>query len=416
MKLKLLCVSPGYFPALRLGGVISSIHSMNKELVKIGVETTVFATNQLLENEIVPGTLKSIDGVRVCYFSYVGWRDILNIRKLRGLLEYIKNSKEGARKFDIVHLHSVWNIQCVIMAHYCKRFNKPYVISPHGMLLPNANRKNRLLKRAYFEIVCRRFMKRADCIKYTTLLEAEKSNRLWRLHSPFQIIYHGYDGPTQKNVPSGAMIDRFPELAHKRIILFLGRISWIKGLDLLVRAYAEIRPRYPDIHLVVAGNDPEGYLDALKKISAGLGLDYIDHADGRDAPGPAVITFTGFLEGDLKESLLDGSALFILPSHSENFGMAAVEAMASRLPVIVTDQVGIAKEIRETGSGIVIPPSVDGIVKGISSLLKDPKSAAAMGKRAHETVRRLFDLKTVARKTKSLYSELVERGTSPCCQ
>ena len=164
-----------------------------------------------------------------------------------------------------------------------------------------------------------------------------------------------------------------------------------KGLDLLVPAFAAAHRVAPDLHLVIAGPD-DGVLAATIERVAAHGID-------------AAVTFTGMRTGEDKLAAFGAASMFVLPSYSENFGIAVVEAMAAGLPCIVSDQVNIHRDISGQGA-IIVPCEVAPLARAIGELAADPVRARAMGVEARATARRLYNWPNVAAALEKFYEEV----------
>jgi glycosyltransferase involved in cell wall biosynthesis len=163
-------------------------------------------------------------------------------------------------------------------------------------------------------------------------------------------------------------------LVERTVVLFLSRIDPKKGLDLLLPAFARVRMRFPEAMLVLAGDGNPAFIAILKQESRRLCLD-------------SGIVWAGFLRGEEKRAALSGAHIFVLPSYSENFGVAVVEAMGTGLPVIVSDQVGIHREIAGHSAGLVTTCSVDQIESALIKTLRDAELRATMGTNAARLAR-----------------------------
>jgi glycosyltransferase involved in cell wall biosynthesis len=179
-------------------------------------------------------------------------------------------------------------------------------------------------------------------------------------------------------------------LKRQPLILFLGRINWKKGLDRLIPALALV----PRAQLVIAGNDEEKYSVFLRKL--------IDRCGVQDR-----VTFTGAVHGDDKVALLRAATIFVLPSYSENFGIAVLEAMAYGCPVIVTPEVGLADAVRSHQAGLISEGTPLSLSKSMSLLIEDPDLCRTMGQAGREAVRSVFLWDVVTRQMETLYSLLI---------
>ena len=146
--------------------------------------------------------------------------------------------------------------------------------------------------------------------------------------------------------------------------------------------------------LVVAGNADPRYLSSLKDVAAKLGV--------HDR-----VVWAGFVGGQRKSEVMADSDIFVLPSHSENFGIAVAEAMAAGLPVVVSDQVGIHREISRTGAGLVVPLDVDRLASALEKLAGDPRLRRAMGLRGRELAEHEYSHSAVTERILSAYNGIV---------
>jgi len=176
--------------------------------------------------------------------------------------------------------------------------------------------------------------------------------------------------------------------------LFLGRLNSNKGLDLLAPAFVQLSQRVSEASLIVAGPDDDG-----------LGRRFIDEcARGGVADR---VRLTGFLDRSQIKRMLAAADFWILPSYSESFGIAVVEAMAARLPVLITDRVNISEEVAAAGAGIVVRPDVESVLDGMLRLVRmPPRERAAMGERGRALCRARFSWESCARDLSALYEEV----------
>ena len=389
--MRVLHVVPTYLPAWRHGGPIHAVHGLARALVARGHEVTVFTTDVHGDGRLaVPlGKPVRLDGVEVWYFAAARPRRLYRSPALGAALA------RRAAEFDLVHLHSVFLWPPRAAARAAARAGVPYVLSPRGMLVPDLiRRRGRLRKLAWIHLVERRTLAGAAALHVTSALEGEEARRL------------GLPLPPLALVPNGVELDGAPGddgelppavrslLAGPPFVLFLGRVSWKKGLDRLVAALAQA----PGAVLAVAGNDEEGYRPALERLAAAQGV-----ADR--------LVFTGLVHGAAKRALLHGAAALALTSYSENFGNAVLEAMAAGRPVVVTPEVGLAEVVRETGCGLVVEGSPERLGEALRTLLADPEGARAMGRRGAEAAAARFAWPAVAREMERVY-DAVRQGSA----
>ena len=147
-----------------------------------------------------------------------------------------------------------------------------------------------------------------------------------------------------------------PALADKPFLLFLGRIHPKKGCDILVEAFAQIAAAHPEIHLVIAGPDPNGLRATMEPVARAAAIEERIH-------------WPGMLSGDVKWGALRACKALVLPSHQENFGVVVAEALAAGRPVLISDQVNICREVQAAGAGMVCTDNVEGTTRMLGDFL-----------------------------------------------
>lgn len=363
--MRILHVVPTYFPATRYGGPIYAIHSLCKALVASGHEVHVYTTNvDGPGNSDVP-LLQPVDrdGVKVWYFASKV------LRRLYWSPSMGRCLRQNVGCFDIVHLHSVYLWPTWAAARAASNARIPYVLSPRGMLVKDlVRRKSRWLKSVWINLIESRNISNAAFIHVTSEAEREALQAFNFRIADIVVLPNGVEEP-QSSTSENISADVAAAVAHQPSILFLGRLNWKKGLDRLLGALQNVH----DGHLVIAGNDEEGYLPILQRLVADYALQQ------RISFIPRNVT------GADKEVLFATAKVFVLPSYSENFGNAVVEAMMLGCPVVVTEEVGAADVVRQSQAGYVV--TVEDLPDAINMLLADPINASRMGKQGGIWVR-----------------------------
>lgn len=390
--LRLLHVIPTYLPAVRYGGPIRSVHSLCRELAARGHDVHVFTTNvDGASNSAVPlGGPVDVEGVQVTYFPSTVLRRLYWSPPLGRAL------RASTADFDLVHVHAVFLWPTSAAARMARIRRRPYVVSPRGMLVPELiRRKSRWVKLAWISLIERRNIEAANAIHTTSTVEAGHLRSFgWSL-PPIATIPHGVDDPPLLDV-STLSADVAAAVANGPIILALGRISWEKGLDRLIAAL----PRAREAKVVIAGADAGGYQDRLSSDARRLGV-----AD-------RVTILPRFIDGADKEALFGAARAFAMTSLSENFGLAAFEAMRRGVPVLATPDVGMSEIVQEIAAGIVVDPSPDGIAGGLNRLMADEKRSRAMGEAGRAHVVAHYSWQAIACRMEDLYrSILASNGT-----
>jgi len=391
--MKILHIVPSYWPAYRHGGPVKSVHFLNKWLVKLGVDVTVYTTNingrGLLDVPLSKPV--TVDGVRVFYFP-------LSFRPWKYSIELDRELSKTAGDFDLIHITSVFLSASIRGSHYARKFNKPYVISPRGSLMREPmQRKSAFLKRLYVSLVEKKNLALASAVHFTSALE-EKEYREAGLHAKKSfVIPNSFDEEEflmEKNVARGEFRKKFGIGENAPLALFLGRLNWKKGFDTLIPAFSAVLKEIPDAVLLIAGGDDENYRKEIERMIDANGI-------------RGKVIFAGEVLGGDKVSALTDADCFVLPSYSENFGMAVVEALYFSLPVVLTREVAVSDEVLKEKAGLVIDKNEQELAGAMVKLLMDKKSAAQMGRRGREMVLERFSPLKVAEKFRETYKSLI---------
>jgi glycosyltransferase involved in cell wall biosynthesis len=375
---RLLHVAPTYLPATRYGGPIYAVHGLCRSLVRRGHQVDVFTTNVDgdHDSDVPLGSPVSLDGVSIHYFRST-------VRRLFIAPAMRQALAASMGQYDAVHLHSIFLWPTYAAARAARRRGVPYIVSPRGMLVPELiTRKSRFAKLLWIRAVERKTFSQAAAIHFTARSEWHDAVRMrMPLPDPF-VVQNGID------LPRAASATRLPDT-----LLFLGRISWKKGLDCLIEAL----PQVPNANIIIAGNDEENLTPKLRALAARAGV--LDR-----------VSFRGPVSGGEKEGLLQTSTALVLPSHSENFGNVVLEAMAAGMPVIVSPEVGLADDVAESGAGVVTTNAPAALAGTISELLGNSALRTEMGTRGRNLVEERFTWDHVAALMEEHYERISARA------
>ncbi len=283
----------------------------------------------------------------------------------------------GDRSFDVVHIHGTWTPILAVASYLAIARNIKVVVSPHGCLEPLALQHRGWKKRLALALYQRRVFSKTSMMVATARQELENIRRLG-IGTPVAVIPNGVDIP--------------PVFTHShtglRTFLFLSRIHPIKGLPDLVAAWALVRRS--GWRLVIAGPDEAGHLDEIRSQIDGLGL-------GSD------FEFTGLVTGDRKEALFAEADVFVLPTYSENFGIAVAEALARSVPVITTTGAPW-EEIEIWRCGWWVQPGVDGVAGALVAAMNTPREELMeMGLRGVQLVKEKYSWDQIGRAALEAY-------------
>jgi glycosyltransferase involved in cell wall biosynthesis len=254
-------------------------------------------------------------------------------------------------------------------------------------------RRSRLAKSAWIHLVEKSNLELAAAVHLTSELEASELERFgWRLPR-LAVIPNGIEEPL---APAGDISADVEAIAAAQpLVLFLGRLSWKKGLDRLLYAFAHGRAG----KLAIVGTDDEGLAPQVEKLAQDL----------RIAHRVRVLART--VVGSEKERLFAAARLFVLSSYSENFGNTVAEAMRRRLPVVVTPEVGASELVRQSGGGIVAQGDPEAFGAAIAHLLDNPELAQSMGEAGQRHVMTHYTWARISARTEELYESLGSRDS-----
>lgn len=390
--MKVLHVIPSLSPTQ--GGPSFALPLIARSLVDAGVHVDAVTTDD-------DGPGRHVDVPLGQAVMRVGWR-VLHFRKQT---EFYKASWpfhrwlwRHATDYDLIHIHALFSFTSVDAARTAQRRGVPYIIRPLGLLnrWGMENRRPRL-KAFSFRFIEGPLLRHAAAIHYTSRSEQTEAE-LAGARAPAIVVPLGIDTRTFQNLPGPEPFwDRFPQARDRRNVLFLSRLDSKKGLDLLLPAFARAREGVPKALLVIAGDGEARYVAKLREQARGLGID-------RD------VLWTGFLAGEDKLAAFAAAAMFVLPSHSENFGIALVEAMAAGLPCVTTVGVAVSEDVREYDAGLVVDPAVESIAGAINELFLNTGLRSRLALNAQRLTSQRFSLEAMAASLVTLYNRVLEEG------
>jgi glycosyltransferase involved in cell wall biosynthesis len=347
---RILHLAPGI--SLKFGGP-GNLIGLIRSLTNYGIDTTLLTTNADSPGRLdVPlNRVVMKDGAAHIFHNVwtIGGRYGLAPSMMRTL-------RRTMRSYDLVHIHWLYNFSCIAAARAALAAGVPFVVQPHGSLDPHLRRKNQLIKRTYMATLGRPLLRSAAAIIFTA--PQERFLAAYAPKRPEWVVAAGVDSARFEHLPPrGTFRKAFPDVDGP-FLLFLGRLSPQKGLDLLLGAFERIVRARTDLWLVVAGPDHRGYAAQIRSLARRLGVEQR-------------VLFPGMLSHELKLAAFTDAELFVLPSYAENFGVVITEALLCGLPVVISDQVNIHQELSAAGVATIVSCSVDSVAAGIQSALAD---------------------------------------------
>jgi len=363
---------------------------MARALVESGVQVDVATTDDDGPGkrlcDMCHGAPVTRDGFRAFYFRKQTEFHKVSLPLLSWLLRHVAD-------YDVVHVHAVFSFSTLAAGWACRLRGVPYVVRPLGVL--NAwgmeNRRQRL-KKVSFRLLDKPVLDRAAAIHYTSQQEADDAARLG-IRARSAVIPLGIDVRPLQALPSPELfLARFPQAAGRRVVLFLSRLDPKKNVEMLLESFKRLAS---GAVLVIAGEGDAGYVAGLKSHATTLGI-------------AESVIWAGHVSGTDKLSAFAAATLFVLPSRSENFGIALLEAMAAGIPCVTTGEVALAADMWRLDAGclrLVPLDDTDALAAAMSALLTQPDEAREMGQRGGRLARDHFSTGAMAAALSELYLE-----------
>ncbi|MBT9147506.1 MAG: Phosphatidyl-myo-inositol mannosyltransferase [Syntrophomonadaceae bacterium] len=379
--MKILQVTPFFSPVH--GGSAEVPYQLSSELAKKGHKVTIYTSDYKFSQEYV----NSIPKVRVCIFKT--WVTRVKFFIAPGM---VRQARKEVKHFEIIHMHNYHTFQNIVAHHYAKKYGIPYVLQAHGSLVTYFQKG--MLKRVFDRLWGYTILKGASKVIAVTKTEVEQYKSMGVSEDKIEIVPNGIDLSEFDNLPErGEFTRKYGLNDNQKIILYLGRIDKIKGLDILTKAFAQLSRNVKDVKLVIVGPD-DGYLPSLRKLVADLEI------------GDKVL-FTAPLYGREKLEAYIDAYVYVLPSFYEIFGITVLEATACGTSVIATDRCGIA-DVIDGQAGLVVPYDKDQLSNAILHMLSDDKMRREFGEKGKLLVREKFNWEKIAEQIENVYQSVIQ--------
>ena len=387
--MKILHSIPYFAPAWDYGGPVRSCYLLSKHLARKGHEVTVYTTDSLNGNERLRQLDEIIDNVKVNRF-----RNISNTLSYRynistpiGLIRCPKDFSD----FDIVHIHEYRTLQNIFIRRHAKRHNIPYTLHARGGLTTFFYKG--MLKKTFDKLWGYRILQDAAKVIALTKIEAEQYKEMGLADDKIEVVPNGIDFAEFEHLPpQGQFRKKYAIDDGTRVILYLGRIHQIKGIDLLVKAFAQSTKEFSNTRLVIVGPD-DGFLRKLEELVRELAIE-------------EMVLFTGPLHGEARLAAYVDAEVYVLPSFYEIFGLTILEAMACGTPVIVTDRCGLADDVNNE-AGLVVPYDEEALSEAMVKILGDESMRQEFGVKGRVLVREKFSWDRISDQVERLYEQIL---------
>ena len=386
-------VIPYFYPALGYGGAPRLAYEMARALTRRGHQLTILTTDaggagRISANDIQEAQHSGVDGMQVHYYRNLS-NGLAHRHRIFFPLAVFQDIRHRLSEAEIIHVHDFRSFLSVAAHRAARSQRTPYVLSPHGSLPP----MGKATAKAVFDFLWgKAILRDAAAVCVVSPLEAKDAASagvdLSRIHPlPAAIDPNQYTGLSCR----GAFASRWG-IQNRRIVLFLGRLHWIKGADILIEAMSRIHG-LADVHLVIAGMD-DGAGQQLRSL---LKLKRLEQS----------VTFTGFLDGTEKANALRDSSVVVLPSRREGFPITVLEALATQTPVILTSACDLGTWIHaQPGLISFQSEDVEDLAQKLTGVLCAPPDPKAMAE-TRNFVLKEFSSDAIAARAEVLYRSLL---------
>ena len=367
------------------GGSAVVPYELSKNLQKRGHEVTVLTTDFQLNNDFID----SLEGVEVIPFHCQ-----LNIGGLLVSPSINKYLNENIAKFDIIHMHNFRTYQNIIVYKYAKKYNIPCILQAHGSVSRIVEKKS--LKYIYDVSCGNRLLKSVSNVIAVSNVEV---NQYLQMNVPLEkvvVIPNGIDIGSFSNLPKKGSFRAKYHINQKHMILYLGRLHERKGIDFLIRSFAELLTEMDNVILVLAGPD-DGHLNKAKSIVEELSLN-------------DKVKFTGFISSAEKlEAYMDADVL-VYPSVLEIFGLVPFESITCGTPVVVTDDCGCGEFIKKANCGYLVTyGDIIDLKYKIRQILENPDIGSKFVENGNKYITNNLTWPLICKKIETLYEDCIHK-------
>ena len=383
--MKILQITKYYYPSFTFGGPVPCTYNISNYMVKQGHDVTVYTTDaaNISTNERVKEKFQIINGAKIFYFP--------NVAKFYGLFMspgILRALNKNLDDFDVVHLHEYRTFQNLAF-YYSKKKDTPYIVSIHGEFEYNQEPLAVFfLRRLYNYAFGRNLLKNASKLFALTNLEAQQLSQSGIDENKIVTIPNAVNPEDFSNLPPKGYFRNLFGLKDEEIILYIGRISKIKGLDILVEAFSLLKGQN-NVKLVLAGAD-DGFLRPLQQLVASLDL-------------KGKVLFTGPLTHEQKLGAFNDASVIVYASRQEGFPIVPLEAGIMEKPIIVSDHPSM-DYVKKGNFGIVVErENVEQLKEALTNLLENRKFAMKLGQNGKKFVTENHTWDTIGKRIEDLY-------------
>jgi glycosyltransferase involved in cell wall biosynthesis len=386
-SLRILHVIPSISPVS--GGPSTAIGIIERALSSSGISVTTLTTDSDGPGRRLATHMPDLVNGAKRFYARKWWFDFYSVAP--GIVPWLwRNS----RHFDVVHIHGLFSFPSVAAAIIARMRGVPYIVRPLGTLNTYGMCQRRpRLKRLSVRLIEGPILSASAAVHFTSVAESDEAAALG---IPMSSIVIPLGVEQQQAGDHRVLSSCLATIEGERKLLFLSRLDPKKNVEGLLRAFAKLAHRRLRVSLMIAGDGPAAYVQSLKELAESMGI-------------AQWVVWLGHVAGPRKAAAFTVADAFILPSFSENFGIAAVEALLAGLPCVLGQGVALSKEIENAGVGLVTAPDPDAIARTLERLLGDDSLRHELGKRAKAFAAREYSTCVMADQLINLYEGIRSR-------
>ena len=387
--MNILHVVPSFAPCFAHGGVVNASYQIAKKQVENGHDVHVYTTDSCNERLKFKNNYNvDVDGIKVFYFKNIS-NNVKNKLTIDTPVSSIRYLKKTITNFDIIHIHEHRHSLAIATHRYAKKNNIPYVLQAHGSVLPFFQKEK--LKDIFDKVWGFDILHDASKVFALSEIEKEQYLKMGISDDKIEIVPLGINLDEYNNLPEkGRFKSKYQINKKDKLILFLGRIHEIKGLDLLINSFNKIENE--NVKLSIVGGD-YGFKEELVK--------QIDKFNLEDK-----ILFPGVLTGSDKIEALVDCDVFIMPSRYESFTTSGLEAMACKKPLILTKNNHIHTWVKDN-TGLVCEFDENELANSIETLLNNDNLCSQFGNTGRELIENKYNWDNIEKQIESIYKKCI---------
>lgn len=371
------------------GGTVDFIYWLSGALAERGHEVVIYTSDYELDQEYID----SLPKVKV--YCFKRW---LNFTKLYFTPGLITQVSKQLKDFDVVHLHCFRSFQNIVIHHYAQKYGVPYLLDAHGSLLSHGNMSLIGVLRWLFDVTFgRRMLRDSHKVIAENQVAVEEYKKFGSTEEKVVLIPLSFPVDEFSELPPPGIFRSRYNVSEKHIVMSLGRINWIKGLDFLVESFYNLTRLRDDVILVMVGQD-DGYKAILEELIGNLCL------SNR-------VLFTGFLTGEEKLSALVDADIVVQPSRYEQAAWAPFEAVMCGTPIIVSKHTGSGEDVSRLDAGYLVEHgNKEELAETMQNILNDPSGAGDKTRKARGYIRANLSLTKRIGDYERLYMECIKEN------